>query len=371
MDFNIRAMSMVECIPAERRVDLASVLGKRFEFRGGLQYSLIMPSDAAQYARCVEPERVLTALQGWVRLFSSVQGKEEIVHVVAPSENEQGELMFYRLDLLLPQRHGKGPRPEAELISGQILAAEDCISWLIDLAESWDAPGEQSKLRFVLRRPSMASPTGVRVAWVIPEAVQDRSVRPRLIAVGKVLGAVIVGIEPRGYRDTAARLAKAAPYDAAVVCRNFAPHITAEAIPEEVPRELIHFCDSDTISDLERQIRVWIQIAIEEVELRRQEPDVDESRFLLALMIHAMLSHSKIGESNHCPRETVLKSVRGRRLNVPAAENALDQNCEPHLSTKPSNSLFLWKEHHDGRQFFLNPGRVEEMKTMVAQVLSK
>ncbi len=83
-------------------------------------------------------------------------------------------------------------------------------------------------------------------------------------------------------------------------------------------------------------------------------------------MVRAMLSHAKIGEFKHCSRETVLTVIRGRRLNVPEAERILDKNCEQHGDTKTSTALFLWKDHNDGRQYFLNPKRVGELKPAVA-----
>jgi hypothetical protein len=174
----------------------------------------------------------------------------------------------------------------------------------------------------------------------------------------------IVHVPPRECDDTKGRLAKALPYNAAVICTHFAPHITAEAVPIVVPRDLIHFCNCVRLVDLQAQIRVWIEVVAEEIESRRQYESVEEEKFLLGLMVQAMVSHSKIGEFSHCPKETVMKVIRARHPNVPSAERVLDQNTEQHVSTKTSASLFLWKEHHDGGQYFLNPKRMAEIKPL-------
>ena len=80
-----------------------------------------------------------------------------------------------------------------------------------------------------------------------------------------------------------------------------------------------------------------------------------------------MLSHSKIGQFKHCQKATVLRRVRARHLNVAVAERVLEENSEAFQDTKSSNALFLWKEHNDGRQYFLNPQEVEKVKVMVAR----
>jgi hypothetical protein len=62
----------------------------------------------------------------------------------------------------------------------------------------------------------------------------------------------------------------------------------------------------------------------------------------------------------------VLKRIRARHLNAAIAERILDENSEKYGGTKPSISLFLWKDHNDGKQYFLNPKSVPEIKAMVA-----
>jgi hypothetical protein len=366
MDFNIRAISLVEGVPMGARIDLErDILGKEILFRTGLSYSIKLPDDIGKFAQVQEPERLLTALSGWARVYRYPDGDVEKIHVLAPSETADGDIAFYRLDFQQQRKSRRGPRPCVELIGGAVLRYEECATWLMDLAASWRADHDRKDLRFVISRPCMIKLNPIRLAWVVPEIVESQSVLERLLVIGDVYGVDIVHVPPREYDDTKGRLAKSLPYNAAVICTHFAPHITAEAVPIAISRDLIHFCNSEKLADLEAQIRVWIEVVAEELESRRQYESVDEEKFLLGLMVQAMKSHSKIGEFSHCPKETVLKVIRGRRLNVPAAERVLDQNVEQHESTKTSASLFLWKEHHDGRQYFLNPKRMAEIKPAI------
>src|SRR4051794_19294081 len=98
MRFSIRAMSLLPSIPVEARVDVEQLLGKKFDFRTGLSYSLTLPNESSQFSSLEEPERLLTALNGWARVYIYPDGDLERVHVVAPSEDETGSLIFYRLD---------------------------------------------------------------------------------------------------------------------------------------------------------------------------------------------------------------------------------------------------------------------------------
>ena len=303
-------------------------------------------------------------MNGWARVYGYRDGEAERIHVIAPSESETGELVFYRLDFKQSPKPRRGPRPSIEICGGIVMSYDDCATWLIDLATRWRTDHAQQNLRFVVQRPCSVALSEIRIAWVVPEVVENQSVRDRLLAIGDVYGVKLAHVPPRDYRDTETRLKKSLPYDAAVICRSFAPHITADAVPSTVPRDLIHFCDSTTLIELEDQIRVWIEVVADELESRRKYESADEEKFLLGLMLRAMLSHSKIGEFSHCTKETVLTVIRARHLNVPAAERILDMNSQVHQDTKNSDSLFLWKDHNDGRQYFLNPRRVGDIKVM-------
>jgi hypothetical protein len=160
------------------------------------------------------------------------------------------------------------------------------------------------------------------------------------------------------------------PFDAVVICRHFAPHISSHAVPTAVDPDTVLFCESTTLADLEGQIRTWIELTVEQVENRRYGLDKHEDAYLLALMLRPMLSHSKIGEFSHCPKQTVLKVIRGRHLNVPLAERILDANSERHRDNADSECIFLWKDHSDGRQYFLNPKAVGRVKVIAALAIS-
>jgi hypothetical protein len=363
MDFCIRAMSLGDCVHAHARTKVVDLPGKKIEFRAGLSYSLVLPDSADGFSAVTDPERVLNALEQWSRVFVYPDGDEEIVHVIAPFEDDGGDLGFYRVDFKQPIKPRRGPRRAAIITGGHILTYEQCATWLVDLAQQWQAAPGQANLQLVIRRPS-AEPRPIRIAWVLPALVDGQPVKPRLSAIAKVYGTEIVHVEPRAYRDTQARLGKSMPFDAVVICRHFAPHISSDAVPTAVDRDLVLFCESTTLADLEGQIRTWIELTVEEVEKRRFGLDKREDTYLLALMLRAMLSHSKIGEYSHCPKETVLKVIRGRHLNVPLAERILDENCERHQGNSDSERIFLWKDHNDGRQYFLNPKKVERVKAI-------
>jgi toxin HigB-1 len=96
-----------------------------------------------------------------------------------------------------------------------------------------------------------------------------------------------------------------------------------------------------------------------------------EAEHLLAIMLSGMLSHSKIGQFNHCQKATVLAGVRARHLNTSSAEGVLEKNSEAFQNTRKCSALFLFKEHNDGRQYFLNPHRVKEIKTLVRRILGR
>jgi hypothetical protein len=361
MEFNVRAISLVEGVPWDAQIDAAHVLGKEFQFRAGLPYSIKLPDDAAKLASIPDPEKLLIALEAWARVYVYPDGEVKRIHVLAPSETEAGDVVFYRLDFT-EARQPKGPRPSVEATGGAVLTYDECATWLMELSARWRANPDQKDVQFVRSRPWGIKPNKIKLAWVVPEVVENQSVKERLLAIGDTYGVDIVHVAPRDYKDTKARLAKALPYHGVVICTRFAAPINADAVHESVPRELIHFCDSTTLSDLESQIRVWIEVVAEQIESGRQYVEVNEEKFLLDLMVRAMLSHAKIGEFKHCSRETVLTVIRGRRLNVPEAERILDKNCEQHCDSKTPTALFLWKDHNDGRQYFLNPKRVNELR---------
>jgi hypothetical protein len=187
MEFNIRAMSLVECISADARVDLTTLLGKKCDFRAGFSYGMTLPNELEAFLRIPDAERVFTALEGWSRVYGYPNGDEEMLHVIAPFVDDEGNLNFYRLDFARAPRPRRGPRPSVQIIGGAAMNYEECGNWLVDLAQIWASDRSQQHRRFAIIRPSL-KPTRVRVAWVVPQVVDERSVEERLRAIGAVYG---------------------------------------------------------------------------------------------------------------------------------------------------------------------------------------
>ena len=125
MDFNIRAISLVEGAPSGARIDVGSILGKEVHFRGGLPYSIKLPDEAAALVRIPDPEKLLTALDRWARVYVYPDGDAQKIHVLAPAETADGVVVFYRLDFI-QQTPAKGPRPAVDAIGGAVMSYEEC-----------------------------------------------------------------------------------------------------------------------------------------------------------------------------------------------------------------------------------------------------
>jgi hypothetical protein len=189
--------------------------------------------------------------------------------------------------------------------------------------------------------------------------------KSRLIAIGRVYGAEIVHVLPYSFPQVRARLNEEMPLAAAIIARHYAPHINESVAPSGLNPGMVLLCDSVDKYALEQQITSWIEISVEQIEASRMGSAGNEKHRLLILMLKGMMSHSKIGQNMHCDRTTVLTAIRARRLNTPMADEILDANCAQYQETKESDSLFLWKDHNEGRRYFLNPKRVEYIKTLI------
>lgn len=367
MEFNIRAISLARGVANDARIDVATLAGKELEFRSGISLFLTLPKSVDAFASITEPEKLLTAIDGWARVYKYLDGSSEMIHVVAPVEDEEGKVAFYRVDMKQKPRPHQRPRPPVEILSAAMVSYDELATWLIDLADKWLSNTDAVSQQLTLQRPRLLATDQLRIAWVGPEVLDGKFMPRRLEAIGRVYGAKILHIAPRSYRDVEARLRNSMPLDGVVICRRFAPQITSDdPVPDKVRRGLVHFCDSEMQDELEWQIRTWAEISREAIEKERQERTSDQNGFLLALMLQGMLNHSKIGQFNHCQKETVLKRIRGRRLNVPVAEQVIDENSEAYHDSRDSDKFFLWKEHGDGRQYFLNSSRIPHCKAVVA-----
>ena len=358
MEFDIRAISLVESVAADARRSVDNLVGQRIVFSAGLSYSITLPANPENFMRIPKPERTLCALDTWARLYRYPDDAGDVIHVLAHAETESEDLAFYRIDLMQPRGTRSGPRLPVEILGGQIMDFDCCTEWLIKFAADRAARADEALRLFTLSRPAKLAPSPVRIAWVGPEILGGVHAPIRLAVVGKVFGAEIFHIPTLPFRDAQNHLTRKLPLDAVLICRRSAAHLNANAVPQKVPRDLIFFYDGNSAPELEQMIHQAIFACRNQIVRHAGA----ESQLLLKLMARAMLSHDKIGQFNHCPKETLLKCIRARRMNVPAAERIIDENSEVYLGTKESEAMFLWKAHNDGRQYFLNPSRVEQTR---------
>ena len=310
MEFDIRAISLAESIAADARVELADLLGTTRTFRQGIQIPVTLPDSIAKDSEEIaEPTKILTCLSDWARVYRHPEAENDLIHVLSPADDGAGGLIFYRVDLRQPPVPKKGLRPAVEIVGCFSNNYDECAAWLTDLAYKRATDRDRVNRYVVLSRPSPISPARIRMACVCPEVIANRAMLPRLVSIGQVFGAEIVHITPRDFRYVAARLAGALPLDAVLFCPHFAPFITDAAVPEAVPPELIHFCDSESEAGIEQQVRAWIELSQTQIESRKAERRADAGATLLAVMLRGMLNHSKIGQFNHCDRATVLTGV--------------------------------------------------------------
>jgi hypothetical protein len=368
MDFNIRAISLAESVNFDARIALSEFLGREIEFRSGISMSITLPHNPEAFDRLPDAERLLSALPAWSRVYSYPDGDSKSMHVLATTNglDEDAEILFYRLDLRQPSRIKPGPRPAVEIVGGAIMTFEECGKWLVELSYGLLTNSDQFKGSVRLMRPRPLKPKPIRVGWVGPETLNGFQMALRLNAIGQVFGAEVVHVAPRSFVHVANRLAKVLPLDAVVICSGFTSYISSDAVPASVRRDLIHLCDSTWLRDLEEQIVTWVSVARTEIEKDQKNQSTDENQELLKIMLRGMWSHSKIGQFSHCQKTTVLTGVRARHLNVSTAERILEENSDVFQDTKACTSLLLYKDHHDGRQYFLNPQQVETIKKLLA-----
>lgn len=198
------------------------------------------------------------------------------------------------------------------------------------------------------------------------ETVEGVSIPARLRSLGAVFGAEILHVGPQTFSHVKNRLAGLSPLHAVALCTGTAGYITTAAAPTSISPDLVSLFRSTKLGDIEDELIALIERTNVLLEETRKNHAVDEGAELLRVMLRGMISHSKIGPFSHCTRETVLTGVRARRLHVPVADRLLDRESEAFQDTKTSDALFLWKDHNDGRQYFLNPRRVDHIKALIA-----
>lgn len=365
MHFNIRAISLAESVPEDFRIAIGDLLGEAIEFRSGLQIAITLPSHPDDFAGLPEPERLLTALERWARVYQYPEGDHSLIHVLAPADGQDAELLLYRVDLLQPARIKPGPRPPVEILSGAVMTYDECAKWLTDLSYKQGIAHSHTK-GTVLQRPRLLKTPSLRIAWVGPEKLQGESLPARLRSLGTVMGAEITHVGPQTFAHVKARLAGLSPLDAVALCTGAATYITGAVAPKTLPSGALHHCYGTSLSEIEDELITLIETTRALREEARAHDGVDEQEELLRLMLRGMISHSKIGKFNHCDKDEVLTAVRARRLHVASADLLIDQHSEVFQETKTSEALFLWKDHNDGRQYFLNPKKIEHIKALIA-----
>ncbi len=372
MDFNIRAISLAErSVDHAARIDVVSCLGKEIEFKKGITVRITLPATEEEFANLPRPEQLLAALENWARLYQYPANPDrpqddKLIHVLATVEvdNENDDIIFYRLDLKQPHRGKNSLRPPVEILGGAIMSFEECNAWLVRLVERLS--NVHLSKRTILVCPPFLKLKNLHMHWVGPEVLSGINLPKRLAALATVSGWEIVHIGPQSFRHVKSHLAKADKIDAIFICSRYAPYISSAVAPATVPPELIFACDRDPVEEIQADTLASISLAEEELANRAPAPG-EEGQELLALMLRQMLSHAKIGQFKHCPKATVLKCVRARRMNVPLAERMINEYSDGYHDTKTGEALFLWKEHNDGRQYFLNPQKVEAAKALVEQ----
>ena len=70
MDFNIRAISLATSISFGARRIVSELLGQQVEFRSGITIPITLPDTLEGFRVLTDPERLLTALDGWTRVYS-------------------------------------------------------------------------------------------------------------------------------------------------------------------------------------------------------------------------------------------------------------------------------------------------------------
>lgn len=235
-----------------------------------------------------------------------------------------------------------------------------------------DLVGEVLAKHWRIREPVVRTDLGVsRITWRVgqrywlSQSEENRSAE----LIRQALLVQLVQIAPKSFSHVQAQLKLASPVHTVIICSYFAPYVNTGAVPDGVPINLIHECNSANRADLEQQIVTWLDVVIPEIRTAQLATvPAKEDELLLGVILQGMLSHSKIGLNNHCQKETVLNRIRARHLNAAAGERILDENSEKYESTKESACLFLWKDHNDGKQYFLNPKTVPDVKTIVSAI---
>ena len=137
----------------------------------------------------------LSCARRWARVYSFPENKGRMVHILAPAEQENGDVNFYRLDLWQRQKL-RGPRPAVEVVGGATMDYDQCAEWLVDLAHRRAVNADSFQRFQCISRPQMPLQPDIRLAWIGPTIVGGQVMAERLAAIGEVYDAVVPHVAP-------------------------------------------------------------------------------------------------------------------------------------------------------------------------------
>lgn len=364
MDFNANSIAeSCVALPQVRCVDLAEFYGKAYTFFHGIEQRILLPSSEAEFAVFGPDPRLLLSIESWCRLFRysgpGIQNFELVASICTGDSLRFDVISFTQPD---PK---KGRRAPVTFQDARSLDHNDLTDWLIDLVACHFSNHDTRNM--VMQRPPVIASPSPRLAWVGEPILGGVDVRINAGAIGRVCGADIRHVYPRTFRGTMADLKGLGALDGVYLDSSVATKFGDSVVPGDVARGMIFVGKEITVDTVSSDLRTASELLSDQARSTRLAGIVEEDRLLCA-MIRPMLAHSKIGQFSHCSRETLLTTVRARRLNVPLAERLLDENSEQFADTVQSDQIFLWKAHNDGDQYFLNPRRVPDCRALVARL---
>ncbi|SEC08110.1 hypothetical protein [Terriglobus roseus] len=351
MDFNLRALCAARALDASDALRLDQVVGHRFEFRSGITMAVDIASCSAACLIEDNLPNILKSLTGWARVYRYSDGECVTWHILALSEADDGTPVVNRIDLDQPlPASRRSPSAAASIAGLRQMTLEEASDWLIALSERWTSLRGQ---KAILQQPKLLRPAQPRIVVTGSPTVGGFPIAQHVYAMGRVLGADIKFLNASSFRDTRQRIFDETNLHGGIVIVTGNPHLNAGLMPSDLVEGRVYECNT-TGTDLVSEIRTAIELLVEEFENTASD-SVAEDEVLMRLMLRPMISHSKIGQYNHCSREEVLLTVKARRQNLRRADELLTQNAEKFLSTQESDKFFLWKAHNEGPEFFLNP----------------
>jgi hypothetical protein len=362
MDFNANSITE-SCVPLPQDscVDLAEFYGKEFTFFHGVEQRILLPSSQVEFAAFDSNPKLLRSIDCWCRLYRYPgPGIQNFALVASICIGEEIKFDIIRF----AQKDGKkGKRSPIVFEEARSLDRKQLEEWLITLATTHFRNRDGRNM--VMQRPPVVASPLPRIAWVGQPILAGTDLRINANAIGSVYGTEIVHLYPSSFRGTMSDLKDLGSLDAVYLDASVAIKFGDSVVPDAVPRGMVFKGQPlESVSDDLRAVSELVSDKARSVRLR----ELSEEDQVLCVMIRPMLSHSKIGQFSHCDRETLLSTVRAKRLNMPLAEQLLTDNSEKYSDTEQSGRIFLWKAHNDGDQYFLNPRRVADCRNLVERI---